>query len=158
MPTISAGGPWASDADELTVLLRAFRSMQLQHGRVIAHESVVLGLGPTDIRALFFLSEADDHGTPKQVSEFLELTTGATTSLVDRLVAGGTVERAAHPTDRRSLVLSLTPAGHQVVGAVANVYRDAVGEAVEGTSLAELTLVFQSIADALAKRNGQEPA
>lgn len=157
MPDISAPRPSGYD-EELTELLRAFRSMQLQHGRVIGHESTVLGLGPTDIRALFFLAESGDRATPKHVSEFLELTTGATTSLVDRLVAGGTVERAAHPSDRRSLVLSLTPPGREIVGTVAEVYRSALGDALVGSSLVQLTQVFQSIAEALALRNGHEPA
>jgi DNA-binding MarR family transcriptional regulator len=51
------------------------------------------------------------HGraiTPHEVATELGISTAATTVLLDRLVAAGHVERAAHPTDRRSKVIVAT--------------------------------------------------
>jgi DNA-binding MarR family transcriptional regulator len=42
---------------------------------------------------------------PKDLSQFLRITSASTTSLIDRLVASGHVRREAHPTDRRSVVV-----------------------------------------------------
>ncbi|ROQ39876.1 DNA-binding MarR family transcriptional regulator [Frondihabitans sp. PhB188] len=150
--TISeATAPASTSAEQLTALLKAFRLMQLQHGRVIIHQSTALAMGATDIRALFFISEAGDGVTPKQVAEFLELSTGATTSLVDRLEAGGTIERTAHPTDRRSVVLALTPAGRGAVQTVADVYRCALAQAIPESDYAEMTTLFGRVAVALSE-------
>lgn len=149
----------AADAEALTTLLRSFRLMLLQHGRVIIHESEQLQMGTTDIRALFFISEADDMATPKQVAEFLELSTGATTSLVDRLVNAGTLLREAHPTDRRSVVLVLTDDGRAAVAKVSDVYRCALARVIPESSFDEASELFRTIAAALTAGSGCfEPA
>ncbi|RKR76219.1 MarR family winged helix-turn-helix transcriptional regulator [Frondihabitans australicus] len=146
--------PLASDAG-LTDLLQAFRQMQLQHGRVIVHESEALSMGATDIRALFFIASGNSDGaTPKQVAEFLELSTGATTSLVDRLVNAGTLVRQAHPTDRRSVVLHVTEAGQDAVRHVADVYRCALSTAIPESAYTEMAALFRSIALALTEGSG----
>jgi DNA-binding MarR family transcriptional regulator len=155
--TASATPISVPDLDDagLTELLRAFRQMQLQHGRVIVHQSEALHMGATDIRALFFISSGGDDGaTPKQVAEFLELSTGATTSLVDRLVAAGTLVRQAHPTDRRSIVLHMTDAGHDAVRRVADVYRCALATVIPQESYEKMTEVFRSISEALTDGSG----
>ena len=43
---------------------------------------------------------------PSELARRLQMTTGAVTALVDRLEAGGYVARAAHPSDRRRLVIA----------------------------------------------------
>lgn len=138
----------------LADLLRSFRQMQLQHGRVIVHQSEQLQMGGTDIRALFVISEAGDGATPKLVAEFLELSTGATTSLVDRLVNAGSVVRAAHPTDRRSVVLQLTDDGRAAVAKVADVYRCALARVIPEASYDEMSTLFRDIAAALTEGSG----
>jgi DNA-binding MarR family transcriptional regulator len=50
--------------------------------------------------------------TMSEVSRRMMVSNGATTSLVDRLVDDGLVKREAHPEDRRTTLLHLTPAGH----------------------------------------------
>jgi DNA-binding MarR family transcriptional regulator len=47
----------------------------------------------------------------------LAITVGAVSKAVDRLEAAGWCERHAHPQDRRSSVLRLTPAGERVLAA-----------------------------------------
>jgi DNA-binding MarR family transcriptional regulator len=152
-PLPASGSPVLAD-EGLGELLRSFRQMQLQHGRVIVHQSDQLQMGATDIRALFVISEAGESATPKLVAEFLELSTGATTSLVDRLVNAGSVIRAAHPTDRRSVVLQLTDDGRASVARVADVYRCALGRVIPEESFAEISALFRGIATALTEGSG----
>ncbi|BDZ48073.1 hypothetical protein GCM10025867_03140 [Frondihabitans sucicola] len=149
----------ASD-EKLGELLHSFRLMQLQHGRVIIHKSEELAMGATDIRALFFIAEAGEHGaTPKQVAEFLELSTGATTSLVDRMVEAGTLFREAHPTDRRSVILQVTPGGHAAVATVADVYRCALARVIPEASFDAMSQLFRDLAAALTAGSGSsEPS
>jgi MarR family protein len=74
---------------------------------VLFHQSAAhaVGLGATDYQALNLL-ELRGPQTPGALSATLGLTTGATTRLVDRLVAAGHVERSADPADRRKVTVS----------------------------------------------------
>ena len=147
--TATDTAPAISPADAAS-LFEAFREMVLQHGRMISHESEVLTMGPTDIRALFFVSEIGESTTPKQIADALGLSTGATTSLVDRLADGGTIERAAHPTDRRSVLLHLTPAGRRAVKTVRDVYQSSLAASVAPADVETVTAAFRSLAETLA--------
>ena len=131
-------------------LFEAFREMILVHGRMMLHESDVLEMGATDIRALFFISEIGESSTPKQIADALGLSTGATTSLVDRLVEAGTIERSAHPTDRRSVLLHLTLSGHRAVKTVRDLYQSALATSVPAESADMVARVFHSLAQTLA--------
>lgn len=157
--TSQAGAPFTAPDPRLDDVLQAFRVMQLAHTRVIVHQSEALGMGTTDLRALFFIHEAtingaSDAATPKQVAEFLELSTGATTSLVDRLVTAGTIEREAHPTDRRSVMLILTATGFDAVASTAAIYRAAMATAVPEAKYDEIEALFLRLGAALALGGG----
>jgi DNA-binding MarR family transcriptional regulator len=60
----------------------------------------VLGLGPTDTKALDLLGR---HGalTPKRLGELTGLAPASITGMVDRLQRRGFLERRAHPEDGR---------------------------------------------------------
>jgi DNA-binding MarR family transcriptional regulator len=67
-----------------------------------------MGMGETDLLALRYLLRVQASGkavVPKDLSQFLGITSASTTSLIDRLVASGHVRREAHPSDRRSVVI-----------------------------------------------------
>ena len=67
-----------------------------------------MGMGETDLLALRYLLRVQATGkavVPKDLSQFLGITSASTTSLIDRLVASGHVRREAHPSDRRSVVV-----------------------------------------------------
>ena len=81
------------------------------------------GLSATDLNALFHIGEVVSL-TPKELAEYMRLTTGAITAISTRLVAAGLLERVDHPNDRRSLYLELSPHGHSVM---AEIHRDFEG-------------------------------
>jgi DNA-binding MarR family transcriptional regulator len=77
-----------------------------------------MGMGETDLLALRYLLRVQASGktvVPKDLSQFLGITSASTTSLIDRLVASGHVRREAHPSDRRSVVVAPTVESDQEV-------------------------------------------
>lgn len=70
------------------------------------HQAVAdrLGLNTTDHKCLELLHRRAD-ATAGDVAEWLGLTTGAVTGIIDRLERAGFVKREAHPSDRRKIVI-----------------------------------------------------
>ncbi|MEO6998601.1 MAG: MarR family transcriptional regulator [Terracoccus sp.] len=110
-----------------------------------------LGVNLTGLSSLSHLAAAPGM-TPKALSDLLGITTGSTTGAVDNLVEAGFLRREPHPDDRRSVVLQLTPAGHQAVERVIERYRSAltsVYAAHPDTAPGELAAFLDDLARAL---------
>lgn len=73
-----------------------------------------LGIGTIDINAMAFVGEVDGL-TPKDLGKTLNITTGSVTAMVDRLEAKGFMVRKPNPTDRRSVLLHLSPEGTEAM-------------------------------------------
>ena len=80
----------------------------LQRDRMRAALARRAGISPTDLDALEHL-EADGPLTQRDLGERLSLTSGAVTMLVDRLEHAGWVHRRPHPSDRRYVLIELSP-------------------------------------------------
>jgi DNA-binding MarR family transcriptional regulator len=88
----------------------AFRKILLggeSHRRMLAK---ALNLGTIELAVLQHLHEVDQL-TPREIGERLGITTGSTTAILDRIERAGYLIRVPNPSDRRSVFLSLTPAG-----------------------------------------------
>jgi DNA-binding MarR family transcriptional regulator len=66
-----------------------------------------VGISVPELLALENL-ETDGGLGPSELARRLQLSTGAVTALVDRLEANGHAARAAHPSDRRRVVVTRT--------------------------------------------------
>ena len=94
--------------------------------RVVDHLSAELrelGLTPGEVNALAHL-RAD---VPLSVAELQALTgqrPSTLTGVLDRLERRGLIERAANPSDRRSVLVSLTPEGGAHTKRIARAYED----------------------------------
>ena len=66
-----------------------------------------VGISVPELLALENL-DTDGGLGPSELARRLQLSTGAVTALVDRLEAGGHAARAAHPSDRRRVVVTRT--------------------------------------------------
>lgn len=77
---------------------------------MVLHQTIAdrLGLNPTDHKCLEILGRAPDP-TAGELAEWTGLTTGAVTAVIDRLERAGFVQRQAHPTDRRKVVVRVNP-------------------------------------------------
>ncbi|WP_346767769.1 MarR family winged helix-turn-helix transcriptional regulator [Knoellia koreensis] len=94
--------------DELgTAMQRYQRSVQAFDDAV----GRALGLGPADLRCLDVLVEGPLSAG--DLSTATGLRPAATTTLIDRLADRGLVRRTPSPTDRRKVLVELTPEGMQ---------------------------------------------
>jgi DNA-binding MarR family transcriptional regulator len=81
-----------------------------------------------------------DHGpmSPSELGERLIVTRATVTGLLDSLERRGYVRRTAHPSDRRSLVVELTPEGTAVLQQVRELVHRHETEWMSALSAAEL--------------------
>lgn len=68
------------------------------------------GMHPTDFRCLGFLLAQDGPVSPRDITAFLGLSSGAGTALLDRLESAGFIRRVPHRQDRRSVLIILEKA------------------------------------------------
>jgi DNA-binding MarR family transcriptional regulator len=152
-PAVTAPSPIAPD-DDLLRLLTGFRALQVQHHRVLEGEGAARGLGPTDTRLVLLLAaNGGDAMTPKQAAEHLDMSTGAMTSLVDRLEKHGHIERLPNPDDRRSILVQLTASGSAVAQQIGGVYSAAFREVVPVVERARLAEAFELLGAALDRHS-----
>jgi DNA-binding MarR family transcriptional regulator len=100
----------------------------------------LLGVNRTDLRCLQMLGQFGPM-TAGQLAEASGLTTGALTSVIDRLEKTGLARRVRDDVDRRRVYVELTPSAGRRMGAI---YRDLVissAASMEGYSDAELILI-----------------
>jgi DNA-binding MarR family transcriptional regulator len=71
-----------------------------------------LGLTETEVLAVQHLARAGELA-PGQLATQLQLSSGGTAAVIQRLKRAGHITRDAHPLDRRSALLHLTPAMEQ---------------------------------------------
>lgn len=75
---------------------------------------VAAGLGLTESQALSSLALHGERGQ-SDLARDLQLTSSASTALVDRLERQGVAERTRHPHDRRRIIVRLTERGRGIV-------------------------------------------
>lgn len=106
----SAGQP--ATPREMEDLVRAVRRAHvvLDAGSVTAQTE--LGIARSDLATLelVIIGERLSAG---DIADRLRISTGTATGVVDRLVAGGYVERRTDPRDRRRILVSITPKGRR---------------------------------------------
>lgn len=114
------------------------------------------GLHPTDVDALLHVVVAQDRGapmTPGGLGEALDLSSGAVTSVVDRLERGGHVERVRDDHDRRRIHLHLSPRGRAVGHRFFEALQQRTDSVMDDFTDAELVVVDRFLAgttDAMA--------
>lgn len=92
-------------------LLLAMREFTLESDRYVDRAASLHGLHRTDLNALGFLVRPTREATamtPGKLGEALNLSSPATTALVDRLERSGHVNRQRGQIDRRQVQLSMT--------------------------------------------------
>lgn len=103
--------------DRQTLVADLGNAMQAYQRSTQAFDDAVgraLGLNPADLRGLDWL--VDGPKSAGELSRGTGLSSAATTTLVDRLVAKGFVERTPDAADRRRVMTRMTPEGAKRVG------------------------------------------
>lgn len=113
------------DVEQLTRLMNAMASLKRTEEALSRASQEYMQLSETEMRAVHYLIVAANQGkvaTPGALARHLSITSASTTKLLDRLERGDHITRGPHPTDRRSLSITVTERTHAVA-------RDTVGRA-----------------------------
>ncbi|WP_458780246.1 MarR family winged helix-turn-helix transcriptional regulator [Arthrobacter sp. D3-16] len=141
--------------DYSAAVLKSLRDYRTAETTVRRSTRDSMGMGETDILALRYLLRAHTAGeatAPKDLSQFLGITSASTTTLIDRLVRSGHVRREAHPTDRRSVVVVPTVESDKEVRVTLGAMHRRMMTVAEGLSADEAHVVInflQRMTDAL---------
>lgn len=116
------------------------------------------GLSLGRLQALRVLDVRGGKGRVQDLADDLVITVGATSKLVDRLEADGTVRREPNPDDRRSSLVVLTAAGREVLDGGAatmdSVLADALSAGVlDDAELTGATAVLRRVLEHLAAKD-----
>lgn len=99
----------SSDREELLHAVgEASRALQAAVDALDEAVAGLLDVNRTDLRCLDELLQVGEAG-PAWLAERLRLTSGSTTTLLDRLERAGYITRSPDPRDRRKIVIRPTP-------------------------------------------------
>ncbi|HWK68099.1 MAG TPA: MarR family transcriptional regulator [Rhizobiaceae bacterium] len=127
-------------ADQMMKLGVALRTASAKSTLISQAVADAVGLTPTALECLDLI-QLRGRATAGELARHTGLTTGAVTSLIDRLEHAGYVTRERDPHDRRRVYVSLRP---ESIGALAGIYHplQAATERLFGRySTAELSLI-----------------
>ena len=144
------------DVEEVEEAIRTLRAMILAGERYRQVLAERVGLGVTETQAISYLTVFGDRGQT-DLAAGLGITSGSSTALVDRLERSGIAERYAHPSDRRRVLVRLTPKGLAVVQASHDWLLAALAD-VPDEALADATGLLRGIADRLDAQSRQMAA
>jgi len=102
------------------------------------------GLSMPQFRALGFLNR-EPGASLSAVAEHLGVTLPTASTIADRLVRHGFVERATDPEERRRITLTLTPLGAQVLQDARQATRAKLAAMLEGVSAEQLGTIVDGV-------------
>ncbi len=100
---------------ELDEIQRLFMELAWYERRHFAHDLAELGLTMPQFVTLNVLHASGSHCPMGALAEMVDQCSATMTGIVDRLVRLGLVERRRSETDRRSVLVGLTPAGEALL-------------------------------------------
>ena len=112
-----------------------------------------LGVTVSESQAISYLTARGPMGLT-ELAGALHMTTGAVTTMIDRLEDSGLARRRPHPTDRRRLTVELTAKARSGVATTRTWLRQAVTDAADD-DLDDFTTVVMTLAHSLAEQAGR---
>lgn len=103
-----SGRPRTRESPGTSEVARALRELLRAAGDTRGALARRLGIGTTDAAAIDHLVSSPEALGPVELGNRLGIRSASATTLVDRLVQAGHVERTPHPCDRRRLALQVT--------------------------------------------------
>ncbi|GEK80443.1 MarR family winged helix-turn-helix transcriptional regulator [Agrococcus baldri] len=109
-------------------------------------------LGLTRSRAHVLWSIAGDGPKPQHaLAGELGVTPRAITGIVDALAADGHAERRAHPSDRRAVLVALTPSGERMMQTMQRDHAQLADALVEGVPAEDREALDRGLASVIAR-------
>lgn len=118
-------------------LTRFLRASIRSHGK--PHLSL------SQLRVLYFLQRRSQSSL-SAVADYLDVTRPTMSTMVDRLVQRGLVQRRPDPSERRRIILSLTPEGAATMAQVYDATLQTVADRLEALSAAQLHQISTGLA------------
>lgn len=109
------------------------------------------GLAPHQARALRVIAR-EGQIRPGVLAERLRVTPRSVTEVVDALTRQGLVTRELDPSDRRAMILELTPAGHTMAGEISERRRTHTESVLGGALTVDEERQLVALLDKLAER------
>jgi DNA-binding MarR family transcriptional regulator len=106
---------------------------------------------------LVWVLQLNGPSTQRSLSRALRVTPRNVTGLVDGLEADGIVARAAHPSDRRATLVTLTHKGANLARAMRRDQDSAAQDLFDGVSAADLASFTRTVDRVLARINEVRP-
>ncbi len=148
-----------TQADDIVTAYLDFRQADAD---VQARVRAVTGLADNELRVMEYVistTGAGQDATPSDISRRLGISSASTTALLDRLERGGMVERASHPTDRRSILISATPEAERRLASTMGDYDARLRTVANSLEPDDRAIVAEYFADlAEAARSVAQPA
>ena len=115
--------------DLAEAVMMQLRALSTVHDRLDQYAASRFGLNRTDLRALDLIGQAGAI-SPTALAASLGMSTGATSSVLDRLEAAGYARREPDPDHRRRTLVRMTARAEQLSAAVfAPLIRDTIDQA-----------------------------
>ena len=125
--------------------------------RIIDAQSTQMGISQSKLSVLVYLSsEPDLYASPSALATHCGVSRAAMTGLLDGLTQEGYVERTSHPSDRRAVMVKLTPQGQHFLAQIAPQNDRALDlmcalDRTERQTLVELSLQFIRLLDSFVE-------
>ncbi|WP_425148191.1 MarR family winged helix-turn-helix transcriptional regulator [Deinococcus sp.] len=113
---------------------RAMRDILTRFDLQLPHMVVLSSLAGVQPGTGLFAQTHHDQLSMSEISRALGIPPATVTALIDRLVAGRLVERTPSPQDRRLVLVSLTPGGHELCGQIFEHWKQRQLDAFEAIS------------------------
>lgn len=146
-----------SGEDVKEQFLAALRGWGALFGEMGRQFGVHAGMHGTDASALVHIINAEQHDRPLTQSELcrrIGLSSGATSSLLNRLESAGHVERRRDQADRRVVTLRSSPAVHEEVDNFFRAVADDLDKVIRAhleSDLREFTQILEEMSDSLER-------
>ncbi len=113
MQPLSTPGTAPSPPDPVAQVVAELRALSTVQDRLDQHAAQRFGLNRTDLRALDLIGQAGTT-SPTALAAALGMSTGATSTVLDRLEAAGYARREPDPDHRRRTLVRMTPRAQQL--------------------------------------------
>ncbi|WP_066039326.1 MarR family winged helix-turn-helix transcriptional regulator [Herbiconiux solani] len=144
-----------ADRARSVAVLEALRSYRAAETAMRRRSQESMGMGENDLIAMRYLLRAQEQGRavgPKELAQYLGITSASITVLLDRLERNGHIHREPSPFDRRALIIVPTVPTDELAAATLGEVRPELVEVVEHLSPEDARTIidfFDSMRDAV---------
>lgn len=127
-------------------IIADFRSSMAELKCIGSERLVRQGISMTQLHVMHLL---DHHGEMpmSRLADMLDVSVSNGTGLIDRVEERGFVERIRVPSDRRMVMVRLTPAGRQMLDEIETVREQVLRRVLDKLDTTQLTGVAKAMAD-----------